>query len=303
MGKKLGNILKTIAPIALGLAVPGIGSALGLGTFGTAALGAGVGAGASALTGGNAALGALTGGLGGYTGAGGFSSGAGSLNGLDSAGLVGQASKDLGTGFSGGSALGGVLGGGGSSYSSVLSPLASTALGSYSNDKAVKQLNEKQNQALGLYDQFSNESFNPGDLAATPGYQFQLDQSQQALDRKNAATGNIYSGAALKEAGANAQGLADSTYNDAYSQFLQTQAQKLASTGAQAGLLGNIGSAQATGTLNQGQLYSQGASGVLGGLTGNYYNPSSGTFYNPNVANTGSNTDIAALLKKLQGGV
>lgn len=66
-------------------------------------------------------------------------------------------------------------------------------------------------------------TFAPGDLTKDPGYQFQLQQGQQAIDRKDSAAGNFYSGQALKEAQTYGQGLASTTYNDAYNRWLQSQ--------------------------------------------------------------------------------
>lgn len=66
-------------------------------------------------------------------------------------------------------------------------------------------------------------NFNPGDLTKDPGYQFRLQQGQQALDRRAAAGGNYFSGGALKEAQNFGQGLADQTYNDAYNRWLDQQ--------------------------------------------------------------------------------
>ncbi len=59
-------------------------------------------------------------------------------------------------------------------------------------------------------------SFTPGDLTATPGYQFQLQQGQNALDRKAAAGGGFYSGAALKAASGFNQDLAGTTFDNEY---------------------------------------------------------------------------------------
>lgn len=78
-------------------------------------------------------------------------------------------------------------------------------------------------QARGQLEPFSTAEFNPGDLTQTPGYQFQLQQGQQALDRAASARGNVFSGAALKEAQRFGQGLADQTFQDAYSRWLAQQ--------------------------------------------------------------------------------
>lgn len=68
-------------------------------------------------------------------------------------------------------------------------------------------------------------NFTPGDLTKEPGYQFDLQQGQQALDRKASAPGGggYFSGQALKDATSFGHGLADKTYNDAYNRWLQQQ--------------------------------------------------------------------------------
>ena len=74
--KGLGGIAGVLLPVAASLVAPGIGTALGLGTLGTAAVGAGLGAAAGGLGSGSlrgALIGGATGGIGGYVGAGGLS--------------------------------------------------------------------------------------------------------------------------------------------------------------------------------------------------------------------------------------
>jgi hypothetical protein len=66
-------------------------------------------------------------------------------------------------------------------------------------------------------------SFTPQDFTADPGYQFRLQQAEQAQDRLQAARGNLYSGQAIKEREALSQGLAQQAYEDAYNRWLQTQ--------------------------------------------------------------------------------
>lgn len=68
MGRAIGNIVGTVAPIAAGYMFPGFGTAMGLGS-GIAA-GALAGAGIAALTGDDPLMGAVGGGLGGYGGGG-----------------------------------------------------------------------------------------------------------------------------------------------------------------------------------------------------------------------------------------
>jgi hypothetical protein len=58
--------------------------------------------------------------------------------------------------------------------------------------------------------------------AATPGYQFTLDQGLKATQNSAAARGLGTSGAAMKGAASYATGLADSTYSDVFNRALTT---------------------------------------------------------------------------------
>lgn len=58
------------------------------------------------------------------------------------------------------------------------------------------------------------------EVEATPGFQFTLGQGQQAIDRKNAATGTYLSGGADKEQAQYATGLADQYYQQAVNNAL-----------------------------------------------------------------------------------
>ncbi len=60
------------------------------------------------------------------------------------------------------------------------------------------------------------------DAAATPGYQFTLNQGLKAVQNSASASGLGASGAALKGAASYASGLADSTYGDTYNRALST---------------------------------------------------------------------------------
>jgi hypothetical protein len=61
--------------------------------------------------------------------------------------------------------------------------------------------------------------------AATPGYQFALQQGQQAIQRSAAAQGNLLSGGTLKALDQYSQGLSDTNYqqiyNNQFNQYLQ----------------------------------------------------------------------------------
>ena len=102
--------------------------------------------------------------------------------------------------------------------------------------------------------------FNPGDLTQDPGYQFQLQQGQNAMDRKLASQGMGQSGAAVKAAAEYGQGLAGNTYNDAYKRWLannqqlgsmSSQGQNAANSLANLQTQGGNVNAQATGANNQ----------------------------------------------------
>lgn len=81
-----------------------------------------------------------------------------------------------------------------------------------------QQANQQLSQAL-------SAGFNPGDLQNDPGYQFRLQQGQQALQRQLGASGLGQSGAALKAAQQYGQGLASTEYKDAYNRWLAQNAQ------------------------------------------------------------------------------
>ena len=129
------------------------------------------------------------------------------------------------------------------------------------------------------------------DAAASPGYQFTLDQGLKSVQNSAAARGLGTSGAALKGAASYATGLADSTYNDVFNRALNTfntnyssaanrvnrlsslvgNGQNAAATngslGAQA--MGNIGNtltsganAAAAGQVGSANAWSNGLSGV-----------------------------------------
>jgi hypothetical protein len=132
-------------------------------------------------------------------------------------------------------------------------------------------------------------SFTPGDLTQAPGYQFQLQQGQEALDRKAAAGGGFYSGAALKAAQGFGQNLASTTFDNEYNrafnafqtnrantlnplQSLSGQGQTAANTSANiqqnganalSSLLTSNANSQGAAAISQGNAISNGLSGGL----------------------------------------
>lgn len=116
--------------------------------------------------------------------------------------------------------------------------------------------------------------FNPtmADLAATPGYQFTLDQGLLATQNGYAAQGLGQSGAAVKGAANYAEGLASTTYQQQFQNYLQQNQQiynmlgGLAGTGENAAAgLGNAGlQAQSTASGYSTSAAAAGAAGLVG---------------------------------------
>jgi len=262
--KKIAGIAAPIAGFALGGPVgAGIGGALGGAISGKGLEGALTG-GLMGYGGGSlfSALGGASGGLGGLSGLLGKSGGlSGALGGstmapwgtaLSSTGLnFGGAS---GGGLLGGGGLGGLLGGSSSSFS----PLLSGALGMYSNNKAEDQLLKQQQANRELYQPALDNSLFNGGLENDAGYKFNLAEGNKALDRQQSSKGNYFSGEALTEAQKFGQGLADTTYNDAFKRYMST-------AGAIQGINDNVGNIGANSTINNGNILSGAGAALLGG--------------------------------------
>ncbi len=249
---KVWNVVKKVAPVAIGYALTGtpIGAALG-------------GAAGSALRGGN--LSQILQGAGYGYGGGSILSGLGTAaaayGGAPAAGTIGPQQGGISSAIS--SLKGSITspltnlvsgagqGAGGSSFG--LSSLLSGAGNILTNKKSEDQLLKSQKQNLAINAPFLKagtdatnmladrlgtsgntdatgygdltSKFQPGDLTQDPGYQFQLKQGTDALNRANAASGNLNSGAALKSAQQFGTGLADSTYNAAFQRWLANNQQ------------------------------------------------------------------------------
>lgn len=272
-----------------GAAAKGVGGAL-TGAVGGAASGGGL---ESAL------LGAGLGGAGGYISAGGNVPGLGEASRLGAGGM-GPATQ--GSGLLGAATRNTPLGGGLSSLTGGNTPMFGNALkigGAFFEDSATRDNNKelerrlletqgRAEQQLSPYteaggaatnqlSQALSAGFNPGDLTQDPGYQFRLQQGEEALRRQMAASGLGQSGAALKASQEYGQGLADQTYNEAFQRHLQ-QNQQLQGAA-------NMGLGAAVGTANigmdafggQSQLIANNQesknkrlAGILGGLGVNY---------------------------------
>ena len=82
-------------------------------------------------------------------------------------------------------------------------------------------------------------------LEADPGYQFRLQQGQQALERSLAARGLGQSGAALKAAQEYGQGLADQTYDDYFRRQAQLAGMGYGAASGLGSIYSGLGNAQA----------------------------------------------------------
>jgi len=140
--------------------------------------------------------------------------------------------------------------------------------------RAEEAIQPYSNIGLNAQRQLSNNlaaGFNPGDLENDAGYQYRLGQGNQQLERALAAQGMSGSGSAIKAAQELGQGLAAQQYDSAYNQYLQ-QNQQLAGLGDSGqraantlgGIYGNQGNIQANRTLEQGNIFANTLSSVLG---------------------------------------
>lgn len=306
-----GGLKGTLEGAALGGAggyvqgAGGLSNALGLssGAANTAVDASGV---AGTLSAGSSLAGAASAGSG-YLGAGG---------GLASS-LASSAPSGLSSVLGGvGSNLGSVLSAGANLYSGIQGTAAAKANASAmqdANNKALELQAKNFNQTtqnlapylntgnmanqqlqtdLGLGNNTSDPNFGSltapftaKDLENTPGYQFQLQQGTQALNRQNAASGDYFSGAALKEGQQFAQGLADSTYNTAYQQWLQGKQSNF-------GMLNSTAQSGQNAAVNQGGF----AAGLSGLGTNTLQNTGNITAAGNNAQNTAINNSLAGAL-------
>jgi hypothetical protein len=128
-------------------------------------------------------------------------------------------------------------------------------------------------------------SFTPADYLANqdPGYQFQLQQGQQALQNSQAAQNGVLSGAALKGLIGFNQGMAATGYNDAFNRW-QTQNQNVynrlagllqvgENAGAQTGTIGaNLAGNSANAVMSGGNALAAGQVGMANAINGGINN-------------------------------
>lgn len=230
----------------------------------------------------------------------------------------------------GGLAAAGAIGGADISSNAVSNAAgAQTAAAKDSNQTALDEYNQTRDDQAPWRTAGSNaltqltgslsKGFTPGDLTSDPGYQFELTQGMQGLDRSAASRGRLYSGAQMKAADTYATNFAGTKYDDAYNRWVTGNNQLAAVAGVgqtatnqtdqAAQAYGQqygqnttgASNASASGYLAQGNALTSALSGVSGaaqyGLrnytptpsynypsggngTGAYVDPSSGITYN-----------------------
>src|SRR5271167_1218457 len=115
-------------------------------------------------------------------------------------------------------------------------------------------------------------AFNPSDLAATPGYQFTLQQGELANTNSFAAQGLGSSGAALKGADTFATGLASNTYNQQLQNYLAQNQQTYNMLSGEVGTGAQAAGALSGQALQAGSQFGQaaiaGGTALAGGTVG-----------------------------------
>jgi hypothetical protein len=118
-----------------------------------------------------------------------------------------------------------------------------------------------------------------------PGYQFQLQQGQQALQNSQAADGGVLSGAALKGLINYNQGVASTGYQNAWNRWNQQQTNTVARLGSLAQLGQAAGSNQASGA-------STFAGGISNTITGEGNAEAAGAVGASNAVSSGVNNGL-----------
>ena len=86
---------------------------------------------------------------------------------------------------------------------------------------ALSTVGQDQANGTGFAAPFTQSSF-----MSDPGYQFQLQQGQNAINSSSAATGGVLNGGTLKALDQYTTGLANTTYGDAYNRYLANSQQQ-----------------------------------------------------------------------------
>jgi hypothetical protein len=112
--------------------------------------------------------------------------------------------------------------------------------------------------ALGqMQDPSFQKSFTMQDFQQDPGYNFQMQQGKQALERAASAKGLQMSGATLKDLAGYSQGLANQDYEQAYSNFNNNNNLKFNRLATLAGFGQNANAANSAAGMNYGNNVAQ----------------------------------------------
>ncbi len=116
-------------------------------------------------------------------------------------------------------------------------------------------------------------SWDPNNIEANPGYQFQLGQGRKAMNQTAAATGTLLGGSQQKQLNKFGQGLANTYENTFFNQALQgnqqnygQQAQQAQNSYDRQSNYANMGLGAVQGQANLGQNYSQMLADLLTGV-------------------------------------
>lgn len=152
---------------------------------------------------------------------------------------------------------------GGAALSATVGAVASTSAANTQADAATKATDSANATQLAMYNQTRDDQapyrqagytalnqitqdqangtgfakpFNMADFYNDPGYQFQLQQGNQAIERSAAARGGLLSGASAKSIAGYTTNLANTTYGDAFNRAQQSSAQQYNQLAGIAGL-------------------------------------------------------------------
>lgn len=138
-----------------------------------------------------------------------------------------------------------------------------------------------------------NSPYTMSDFQQDPGYQFDLNQGNLAIQRSAASQGMLDSGGTLKQIGSYTQNMASNEFQNAYQRFMNTRQLNFQNLGAVAGMGQQSAAGQATnaftGTTAAGTAQAAGTVGSTNALTGA-------------IGNTVNTNNQFGLLQALQGG-
>lgn len=158
------------------------------------------------------------------------------------------------------SAVGSLFGGDGGTGAAVSADQAGSAAAVAAEQQMFQQsqadLNPYMTQGDTAETQMMNPSFQQGftsaDFQEDPGYQFQLQQGQQAIQRSAAAQGGLLNGGVLKDLDTYSQGMANTDYEQAFNNFNTTQNQQFGRLSTVASLGENAAAAGSGAAMSAG---------------------------------------------------